>query len=386
MAEPTDANLDAALEPGLAARRHEPRAAAVRYDGRLEQVIVALTNGYGCTFAFPPKLAQRLDAATGEQLSQVEILGAGSGPHWKRLTPICPSLARQPVCFGTKGYVAQQTGWATSPAKVAAARANGTKTERPRRSRLLDLQLEPLGSDPMDPAATPSHRDRTRREALWILLTVLGPMAACRGPDSAGTEKPAALCPGSSRAALTSTLWATVVAVSGSCTAQRSLTDQRRPLKCGDAVRIAEEVDVPADGKLKVRMANGSLISLASGSNMTVASYDVSREAKLKLNRGLIRAAVADAGAPARFTIATTVGSATLHSAHSHSADCLMEVQTHAVQVGVKSGSVDLTSAATGGSVSVPADWGTRLEAGLDPVPPRIWDREEFDAFIRRTE
>ena len=66
MAELTDAQIDAALARGLAARLHEPRAAAVRYDGRAGRVIVELTNG--CTFAFPPKLAQGLEAATEEQL------------------------------------------------------------------------------------------------------------------------------------------------------------------------------------------------------------------------------------------------------------------------------------------------------------------------------
>src|ERR1700709_2643382 len=72
MAELTDPQIDAALDRGAAARLHEPRAAAVRYDGRLRRVIVELTNG--CTFAFPPELVQGLRAATEEQLSQVEIL------------------------------------------------------------------------------------------------------------------------------------------------------------------------------------------------------------------------------------------------------------------------------------------------------------------------
>ena len=66
--------------PATTARLHEPRAAAARYDQRSGQVIVELANG--CTFAFPPQLAQGLEAATDEQLSQVEILGAGSELHW----------------------------------------------------------------------------------------------------------------------------------------------------------------------------------------------------------------------------------------------------------------------------------------------------------------
>jgi hypothetical protein len=114
MAELTDRQVDAALERGVAARRHEPRAAAVRYDGRLGQVIVELTNG--CTFAFPPKLAQGLEAATEEQLSQVEILGTGTGLHWEALDADLSIPGLLAGLFGTKAYMAQQAGRATSPA------------------------------------------------------------------------------------------------------------------------------------------------------------------------------------------------------------------------------------------------------------------------------
>jgi hypothetical protein len=132
MAELTDTQIDAALERGLAARLHEPRAATVRYDGRSGRVIVELTNG--CTFAFPPKLAQGLEAASEEQLSQVEILGAGSGLHWEALDADLSIPGLLAGLFGTKVYLAQQAGRSTSPAKAAAARANGTKGGRPRRS------------------------------------------------------------------------------------------------------------------------------------------------------------------------------------------------------------------------------------------------------------
>jgi hypothetical protein len=44
-----------------------------RYDRQLDRVIVDLTNG--CTFAFPPRIAQGLETATADQLAEVEILG-----------------------------------------------------------------------------------------------------------------------------------------------------------------------------------------------------------------------------------------------------------------------------------------------------------------------
>ena len=134
MAGLTDAEIDAALERGQTARLHEPRAAAARYDQRSGRVIVELANG--CTFAFPPQLAQGLEAATDEQLSQVEILGAGSGLHWEALDADLSIPGLLAGLFGTKVYMAQQAGRATSPAKAAAARTNGAKGGRPRRSAL----------------------------------------------------------------------------------------------------------------------------------------------------------------------------------------------------------------------------------------------------------
>ena len=132
MAELTDRQIDTALERGQTARLHEPRAVAARYDRRSGRIIVKLANG--CTFAFPPRLAQGLEAATEEQLAQVEILGAGSGLHWDVLDADLSIPALLAGVFGTKAYLAQQAGRATSPAKAAAARANGARGGRPRRA------------------------------------------------------------------------------------------------------------------------------------------------------------------------------------------------------------------------------------------------------------
>ena len=132
MVELTDAQVDAALERGRTARLHEPRAVAARYDQQLGRVVVKLAND--CTFAFPPQLVQGLEIATEEQLSQVEILGAGSGLHWEALDADLSIPGLLAGLFGTKAYLAQQAGRTTSLAKAAAARANGAKGGRPRRS------------------------------------------------------------------------------------------------------------------------------------------------------------------------------------------------------------------------------------------------------------
>jgi len=49
-------------------------------------------------------------------------------------------------------------------------------------------------------------------------------------------------------------------------------------------------------------------------------------------------------------------------------------------------GSVEMTSAATKRRQLIPARWGARMEAGRDPVPPRVWSPAEFAAVIARTD
>jgi len=132
MAEPTDDQIDAALARGEAARLAEPRAASARYDRQLDRVIVDLTNG--CTFAFPPRLAQGLETATADELAQVEVLGAGSGLHWEALDADLSVSGLLAGLLGTACHMARRAGRMTSTAKAAAARANGVKGGRPRRS------------------------------------------------------------------------------------------------------------------------------------------------------------------------------------------------------------------------------------------------------------
>ena len=109
------------------------------------------------------------------------------------------------------------------------------------------------------------------------------------------------------------------------------------------------------------------MISVAQGSSMTVISYNVDgagRHAKLSLTQGVLRAVVAPFGGPSTFEVSTAVGTA---SVRSGSADWFIDAQAGSAQVGVLAGTVDLTSAARGRSVSIPARWGTRLEAGVTP-------------------
>jgi hypothetical protein len=131
MADLTDTEINDALERGGIAQQIEPRAASARYDRKKRRVIVELTNS--CTFSFPPRLAQGLETATDDELARVEILGAGYGLHWESLDADLSVPGLLAGLFGTGAYMARRAGQATSPAKAAAARANGAKGGRPRR-------------------------------------------------------------------------------------------------------------------------------------------------------------------------------------------------------------------------------------------------------------
>ncbi len=131
MVELTDAEFDAAAQKGAAIRANEPRAKAARFDRQLGRVVVDLTNG--CVFAFPPRLAQGLEDASDDELEKLEILGAGYGLHWEALDVDLSVPGLLAGIFGTKAYMARRAGQAKSPAKAAAARANGAKGGRPRK-------------------------------------------------------------------------------------------------------------------------------------------------------------------------------------------------------------------------------------------------------------
>ena len=171
----------------------------------------------------------------------------------------------------------------------------------------------------------------------------------------------------------------TVVEVSGSA------TDHGRVLNRGETVQIGDTLDVSPGGNLKLQMADGSVISLAPDSTMTVASYSIDssgRDVRLSLTRGALRAQVTSGTGPSTFEISTTGGTASVDSAP---ADWFIKAQPDSAQVGVLAGTIDLRSAVTGESVSIPAHWGTRLEKGLNPVLPRVWAQREFNAVIRLT-
>ena len=188
---------------------------------------------------------------------------------------------------------------------------------------------------------------------------------------------------------LVGTAWAqtaagSVVAVSGQTSVQRG--GQQLPLAIGAPVYVGDSVQVGADGKLKLRMSDGSVLSLAPSSNLRIDNYLVDgtgrrQSATLSMGQGLLRSITAPVDRPASFEVDTAVGASAVRST-----DWFVDAASGQEQVSVLSGSVALTSRATGRAVTIPAGATSHLYAGRDPEPPRALSSAESASLISRTE
>ena len=131
MAELSDLQIELAISKGKDLSEREPRAVRACFDRPSGRLVIELSNG--CSFAFPPHLAQGLETATPDQLAQVEVLESGYGLHWEDLDLDLSVPGLMAGCFGTRSFLARQAGQSLSPAKAAASRSNGAKGGRPRR-------------------------------------------------------------------------------------------------------------------------------------------------------------------------------------------------------------------------------------------------------------
>jgi hypothetical protein len=136
--EESMAKLDeftAATRRATMRRATEPFAVAARYDRRRGRIVVNLSTGL--ELAFPPHIAQGLEKAKPEDLTNIEISPSGFGIHIPKLDAHLHLPAMLQGVFGSKSWMAAQLGAAggatRSSAKAAAARANGKRGGRPRK-------------------------------------------------------------------------------------------------------------------------------------------------------------------------------------------------------------------------------------------------------------
>jgi hypothetical protein len=122
-----------ATERARQADATEPRAISANYDTTSERIVVELSNG--ATVAIPSVLCQGIADASPKEISKVKITPAGRGLHWEKLDVDLSLLELIRGVYGTRAWMTELGklgGSSTSPAKSAAARANGTKGGRPR--------------------------------------------------------------------------------------------------------------------------------------------------------------------------------------------------------------------------------------------------------------
>ncbi len=175
-----------------------------------------------------------------------------------------------------------------------------------------------------------------------------------------------------------------VIGLNGDCIISRG--GNRTPATLSQSVEVGDTVEVPTGGKLKLRMADGSMVSLAPGTRMTITTYGVDeagqrQEAKLTLEKGLVRSEVTPvAGTPARFEIDTAVATAAVRST-----DWFVELNGEDMQVNVLKGSVETTSKATRRAVLIPARAASRIRIGRDPTPPARVNMTALNGLVGRT-
>ncbi len=134
----TDADFTLAQAAGVALQR-KSRVTKARYDRKTSHLIVTLHNDV--ELAVPVRLIESLAGADPAALSEIELSPSGLGLHWPALDADVYVPALFDGVFGTRSWMASilgaEGGRATSPAKAAAARANGRKGGRPaRRTRV----------------------------------------------------------------------------------------------------------------------------------------------------------------------------------------------------------------------------------------------------------
>ncbi|WP_375403571.1 DUF2442 domain-containing protein [uncultured Sphingomonas sp.] len=108
MAEMTDADFAAAEERGRVSLLTTPHARSARYESASGRVIVELTNG--CTFSFPARIAQDLEGATDDELTQIEVDPCGVGLHWEKLDVDFTVAGLMAGRFGSARYMRERFG------------------------------------------------------------------------------------------------------------------------------------------------------------------------------------------------------------------------------------------------------------------------------------
>ena len=121
-----------AVREAREADRIEPRAQAITYDGRRGLIVVELRSGFA--FGFPPERVAGLEGALAAKLAMGRVSPSGDGLHWDDLDVHASLTGLMAEALNLGEWAPRLMGQVKSAAKARAARVNGLKGGRPRRS------------------------------------------------------------------------------------------------------------------------------------------------------------------------------------------------------------------------------------------------------------
>ncbi len=128
--------VDSANRRGAARKIAFPAVVAVRYDQRIERIVISLDSGLD--LAFSPSIVQGFEGAQPADLDTAEISPSGLGVHFPKIDADLYIPALIEGFLGSKRWMAAQNGKAggkaATPAKRLAARENGKLGGRPKKN------------------------------------------------------------------------------------------------------------------------------------------------------------------------------------------------------------------------------------------------------------
>jgi hypothetical protein len=200
--------------------------------------------------------------------------------------------------------------------------------------------------------------------ALVLLLFCLGPA------DAAGAEAVGS-----------------VAALAGRAQVTRAGEDQARPLAPGAKVFEGDRIQTAADAKLRLSMADGSVLTLGASTDLSLSRFhyapeQAARNVLLEVPRGILRALVDLLVADSTFQMQTRTAVASVRGT-----DWIAEAQPDATAIVGLQGRVGVRNIQTqiaGEVVLFPGD-GTTVRAGQPPTAPTQWGAARKNSFIERT-
>lgn len=150
------------------------------------------------------------------------------------------------------------------------------------------------------------------------------------------------------------------------------------PLAAGAPIHARDTVTTAGDGRLKIRLDDGTVFSVAGGTSVTVADRAAPDRERLSLTDGLVRAVV-DPGTP--FTVTTPTAVAAVRGT-----DWMIEADdANTTAVFVFTGTVTVRAAGRpDDQVVLTEGGGTDVAAGAAPTAPMLWGQARIDRFLAR--